>query len=753
MSLLRRRSSTLKPLPQPVPPGYRLVLYVLSFLSMSSALAAAAQVSGQYLLFAAAIALTGGGHAVSALTGKSRAWLTLALYLGGMGSLGFMLPELLQILHGGSLFPLGKLLAVVLVMTSFNLRSLRTLYDCLLLSLALLLIASESALSAQFASLVGTFSLAAIAFLYVAHQSKAFPGAGRVRAMELLRHTPMLLIVAILVSLFGAAVFMVLPQRVRVESASPLPSRLDLASGLPALPSDLDPQQNGAPLQDGLLPSHNPTGDAATSSPTTPSSLTPTSPSSQIADAIASKYEPLGYTGDAGKDLVMYVRSPLASFWRGQVLEYYDGRGWSSAYQSPRLKSDPLGRLQFTDAWAWQGSLDTYTQTFFLKTDQPSAVFTGYGPGLIALSDGVAVPRTPSLDLGYLQKAGVSYRVTSARPALTPDSLEQDRADRSYLRYNKSAAPSSKVHALAAKIVQNSASDYQKAVMLEQYLLTNYQYDLRLTPLPTSTDAVEHFLFSARAGFCAHFASAMALMARSLGLPVRVVTGYLPGRYDPLSGVHVVRQQDAHAWVEIKFQRHGWVPFDPTPRPDSPWALDPGAARTASNLQQALITEIQQSLGSVTGFVETSAASISASAQTPITKAALSGAGFAFLSLGLVVAARRRRPLPLSSDSLYASLDSVARIEIRASYLRALKVLARRGFPPRLPHQSPGYYLESLLASAQVPHEFAELTGIASQALYSPDPPSGVPVQRARMLLAQLRNLPQSRRRSHRAEK
>jgi len=62
----------------------------------------------------------------------------------------------------------------------------------------------------------------------------------------------------------------------------------------------------------------------------------------------------------------------------------------------------------------------------------------------------------------------------------------------------------------------------------------------------------------------------MAVMARAIGLPARVAAGYLPGRYNGLTGVHEVRLQDAHAWVEIKFREYGWVPFDPTPRPDSP---------------------------------------------------------------------------------------------------------------------------------------------------------------------------------------
>jgi len=78
-------------------------------------------------------------------------------------------------------------------------------------------------------------------------------------------------------------------------------------------------------------------------------------------------------------------------------------------------------------------------------------------------------------------------------------------------------------------------------------------------------DPVDWFLFERRAGHCEYFASAMVLLLRAAGVPARVVTGFLGGVLNPYGGYLLVRQGDAHAWVEVWFEGVGWVSFDPTP--------------------------------------------------------------------------------------------------------------------------------------------------------------------------------------------
>ena len=100
--------------------------------------------------------------------------------------------------------------------------------------------------------------------------------------------------------------------------------------------------------------------------------------------------------------------------------------------------------------------------------------------------------------------------------------------------------------------------------MLENYLRSHFAYTLNLTGKP-GEDPLAHFLFETRAGHCEYFASAMAIMLRTLGIPTREVNGFLPGEYNDLGGDYIVRASDAHSWVEVYFPGTGWMTFDPTP--------------------------------------------------------------------------------------------------------------------------------------------------------------------------------------------
>jgi len=76
---------------------------------------------------------------------------------------------------------------------------------------------------------------------------------------------------------------------------------------------------------------------------------------------------------------------------------------------------------------------------------------------------------------------------------------------------------------------------------------------------------VDFFLFDLKEDFCEYFASAMVVMLREVGVPARVVEGYTTGTLDPLTGKYVVKELDAHAWVEVYFPSYGWIEFEPTP--------------------------------------------------------------------------------------------------------------------------------------------------------------------------------------------
>src|SRR5690606_40484575 len=87
--------------------------------------------------------------------------------------------------------------------------------------------------------------------------------------------------------------------------------------------------------------------------------------------------------------------------------------------------------------------------------------------------------------------------------------------------------------------------------------------DLMATPLP-GRHAVDEFLFEQQAGFCEHYSSAFAVLLRATGIPARVVTGYAGGYRNRFGDYWIVRQMDAHAWVEAWMEGRGWVRVDPT---------------------------------------------------------------------------------------------------------------------------------------------------------------------------------------------
>jgi hypothetical protein len=84
-------------------------------------------------------------------------------------------------------------------------------------------------------------------------------------------------------------------------------------------------------------------------------------------------------------------------------------------------------------------------------------------------------------------------------------------------------------------------------------------------PPPSGAHPLRDFVLHTKRGYCQHFAGAMALMLRYLGIPARVAEGFVSGAYDPATHTWTVTDHDAHAWVEVWFAGYGWLPFDPTP--------------------------------------------------------------------------------------------------------------------------------------------------------------------------------------------
>lgn len=134
-----------------------------------------------------------------------------------------------------------------------------------------------------------------------------------------------------------------------------------------------------------------------------------------------------------------------------------------------------------------------------------------------------------------------------------------------------------RISTLAQQVTAQDVSEYDKVVGIETYLQENYTYATQGIPVPgPGQDYVDQFLFDSSKGYCNNFSSSMAVMLRTLDIPTRWVTGFTYGKQDfnytgPESRF-VIRNADAHSWVEVYFPKVGWVPFDPTPNFLMPFA-------------------------------------------------------------------------------------------------------------------------------------------------------------------------------------
>jgi hypothetical protein len=163
--------------------------------------------------------------------------------------------------------------------------------------------------------------------------------------------------------------------------------------------------------------------------------------------------------------------------------------------------------------------------------------------------------------------ARILYEARSEVPAMSPDALRNHQigySQRVRDRYLQLPPLDPRIAELAQRLTRDVPTAYDKATVIETYLKTRFGYTLDL-PTFTPADPLAHVLFERRKGHCEYFASAMTVMLRTLGIPARLVNGFLPGEYNDVGEDYIVRGSDAHSWVEVYFGEYGWVPFDPTP--------------------------------------------------------------------------------------------------------------------------------------------------------------------------------------------
>jgi len=267
---------------------------------------------------------------------------------------------------------------------------------------------------------------------------------------------------------------------------------------------------------------------------------------------------------------VMHVLSQADGFlavrWRGAALTHFDGKRWFNLPAvEERLRTEGR-RVLLNDGPAQPGRRIEYEVRL---SDIASNVLFVAGTPESMIIDVPVISRSSAGTLSVVRfnGAGLRYAVSSilgeeASPfaQLSPDA-----------RAEALALPpiDDRIRRLALDMTAGLATGDEKARALERHLRHDYGYTLELLPAPVA-DPLATFLFVRKKGHCEYFASAMAVMLRTVGVPARVGTGFLGGVYNPMTGWQVVRASDAHSWVEAWLPRRGWVTFDPTPPDTSP---------------------------------------------------------------------------------------------------------------------------------------------------------------------------------------
>ena len=313
-------------------------------------------------------------------------------------------------------------------------------------------------------------------------------------------------------------------------------------------------------------------------------------PTSEIATGFSDRVQ-LGRIGEIqqSSSLVMHIQidgDTHGAFdlkWRGVALSLFDGTTWSNPYEHRLVARSPGGQFLLSassDARAG-GHLIHYRvlmepiadNVFFLA---PETLSLGGNYRVVSRDEAGAVF---DADLEHPVSAyDAQSNVAQPGPAQLRGAA-QDYPPAVLLNYLQLPRLDPRIAPLAEQITASESNKYDKAVALERYLRTHFGYTLQLGR-SAQRDPLAYFLFERKQGHCEYFASAMAVMLRSLRIPSRVVNGFRTGEFNDVTSQYLVRASNAHSWVEAYFPGYGWTSFDPTPAAPVPvrtgwsrWAL------------------------------------------------------------------------------------------------------------------------------------------------------------------------------------
>ncbi len=291
-------------------------------------------------------------------------------------------------------------------------------------------------------------------------------------------------------------------------------------------------------------------------------------------------------------NVVMHIqvldgKLPESVKWRGVALANFDGRRWYNVpeiatvhglYNSP-LDLTHISNFSYYSAaqnvphlpnLSYRVVMEPVGLNLFFLAPAPLKINGDYR--LVGIRSDGSIYNNPPAEINLSGESDNPPSIgayTAEADTRNPEPYVRDSVSRDYppriaVLYLQLPRLDPRIAPLAREITASAATNYARAKAVEQYLQTNFGYTLELPGL-READPLAHFLFERRKGHCEYFASSMTIMLRTLGMPARIVNGFRGGEYNDLTSSYIVREKDAHSWVEAYFPDYGWVTFDPTP--------------------------------------------------------------------------------------------------------------------------------------------------------------------------------------------
>ena len=393
-------------------------------------------------------------------------------------------------------------------------------------------------------------------------------------------------------------------------------------------------------------------------------------------------------------ELLFTVSGGPGTYWRARTYTSYTGTGWDTVEEAE-----------------WVDMLDTETpadakrvtyQHFFRVRAATDTLFSGGLPvrfdrtaeALVApdaFEDVLQVRYDEGREF-FPTRTNLRYLSDGSESAALPDDLREapteypEAVAETYLQLP--ATLPIRVYDLAQSLAGEEENAYDQAIAIRDYVKSTFRYNLDIAAPPEGQDGVDYFLFDLRQGYCDYYASSMAVLLRTLGIPSRYVLGYASGRRQGGGGAFEVLDLNYHSWVEAYFPGYGWYLFEPTPDNAVEFGggdtVVPLSVLAAPELLAGLIADDEEDLDDFIGEFRPSGGPV------------LNGAVLLYSFLGVVGL--------VALVVWYRGWWSLRRLGIADEmYAKMLRLATLLGFPQRV-HQTPYEYAAAL--GRQVPgHE------------------------------------------------